>query len=341
MLILLALVVVALAGLLWWMRDRYTYTAGGTRETYASEIPTEDEMIAVAYGALPENLQEDTKNTEIVTPATIEANYMEVAQQHQEAIRREETVVQQYLEDSSRIDPTMPIDQQIARVNTDPAVLAVAAAEERQTQQNDFQQLLATTDAAAKDTCFGTYCAAVQSDVQQKCAEFQSRCFYTNNYDVQRCLATANSGCSTARVDTCRASCGQLVDGIHRKSILKQGDVLSSNQRLQSVSGSTIMILRDNGNLELYYNSELIWSSRTTASGGASTMNQNPYKLMIYPNGDMAIKNALNIEVWHTNTWMNAFDAGTENGPYQCIVAEKMIALLNRNGKILWNSNAT
>lgn len=337
MLILLALVVVAISALLWWLRDRYYRP---TKETFNSLVPSEDETVATAYSLLSPTIQQAARQTEVITPAMIETNYMEIAQQHQEEISRNETVIQQTLNDINSINPNLPLEEQITRNNTNPVVLAAAAAEAQQTQRTNFEQLLTTVDASAKDACFETNCMPIQSDIQLKCSEFQSRCFYNNNYDVQKCLNMANNDCGTARIDTCRTTCNSLIDTTNKKTILKQGDILTTNQRLQSVSGSTVMILRDNGNLELYYNSELIWSSRTAMSEGVSTLNQNPFRLMIYPNGDMVIKNALNVEVWHTNTWMDAFDAGTTNGPYQCVVSEKMISLLNRNGKILWSSNS-
>lgn len=338
MLILLALVVVVISVLLWWLRDRY-YTA--PKEHFSGEIPTEEQRLGNAYSSLSPTTQREARETEIITPAIIESNYMEIAQQHQNEINRNETIVRQMLNDVTSINPNVPMEEQIRQNNTDPAIVAVTAAEEQQTRRNDFEQLLTTIDAEAKDTCFQTNCAPIQSAIQTKCSEFQTNCFYMQNYDIQRCLNMANSDCSTARMDTCRTTCNTLIDTTQKKSILKQGDILTTNQRLQSVSGSTVMILRDNGNLELYDNAELIWSSRTAIQEGGSTLNQNPYKLMIYPNGDMVIKNALNIEVWHTNTWMDAFDAGTANAPYQCVVGEKMIVLLNRNGKILWSSKTT
>jgi hypothetical protein len=343
MLLWLALSVVIITGILWWLKDHY----GKGKERFevspppsGGRVPTEDEMIATAYGALPSENQQQATETEIITPEQIESNYQAVLEEREAAVREAETRIADEMAQVAAVDPSKPMEAQIAAAAAEavatPEVVAAEAAETRRLQMDAFQRLIDTTDAGARDACFTLSCAPVQADVSAKCAQFRERCFYGNHYDIRRCLATADTDCRSERVEACRTTCDTTVRQRNQRTILNQGDTLTTNQRLQSPSGTTVLILRDTGNLELYVQGTLQWSSQTNPNGGASTLDQNPYTLTVTPSGEMVIRNALNIDLWNTNTGMNILDGGMFNAPYKCVVAEGSVALINKNGTILW-----
>lgn len=365
MLLRLALTVVVLTGLLWWMKDHYGYGKG--KEGFNDTVTT-DEMIATAYVAMPSENQQQATTTEIVTPQQMEANYQAVVNQREAIVQIANTGLAAELDRVATIDPTVPIEEQISRAPA-PAPLTLsptgtgagapivtgtqavaakyvtpaakakavaAAAAVAEQKKADFKRLLDTIDASARDACFSQSCVPLQAEMEANCSEFKELCFYRNHYNIQRCLAAANTDCRSDRVEQCRTDCNTVIQKGNQRAILNQGDTLTTNQRLQSPSGSTLLILRDTGDLELYIQGNLKWSSQTNSLGGASTLDQNPYTLMLTPSGELVIRNAINIDVWSTSTGMNVMTGGILNAPYKFIVAEGSVALLNKNGAVLW-----
>jgi hypothetical protein len=119
---------------------------------------------------------------------------------------------------------------------------------------------------------------------------------------------------------------------------LNEGELLNANQYLRSLSGSTYLLLRDNGDLELYSYGRMLWTSARRQMSVNGTIHQGPFKLMIDPTGNIAVKNGLEMDAWSSNTWLDPMKSGSINGPYQLVVREKQAALINRSGAVLWDT---
>ena len=112
------------------------------------------------------------------------------------------------------------------------------------------------------------------------------------------------------------------------RSTLLSGQILENQQLLASANGKFRLCMKHNGNLALYSDQDLIWSSRTQNKG------QPPYKLVMQEDNHLVIYDGSGSAIWGSQTqaegvrggWAMLHDTGSfviydgdnDNNPLWC-----------------------
>jgi hypothetical protein len=339
MLLYLFLLVIGVAVLLLWSLKPY-WNKWKVSEPFEDVAMDQSQMnlLGNAYMSLTPNLQTRVNQTEMVTADVVQQTYesdVAAAQQSTQALQssveaemnRFQMVpiqpMEQTMENAQAI-PLTPEAQQMASVATEEA------------RYRDYQQLVEMRDNNRLEHCYQRSCASTEKEMNAECEKFNETCRIQYGDNIHRCMKNLNQNCNRSLLDRCRDTCRRVLERRMARSKLTGEETLQMNERLTSPSGSTTLHLTDDGNLELWFNTNLLWKFNTNPSQNSYAISQGPYQMMLYPNGDLAIKNGAGFDIWHTNTWLDVFKGGTQNAPYEFVVGEREVFLKNKNGDILW-----
>lgn len=341
MLILLFLTVLVISKVLWWLKDKFRRMREGfSGIPVNARVPSADEALGAALGAITPALQTEARSTPIMEVPTIDAIYQrDQAAAAAAAAQTERGVAQEVQTLLGNSSPGAPLAQTLAIQQGGPGMAAaVAAAEATRIEEERLEDILGAMERQGMDKCFQKDCMTLQTAGDQACREFGDHCMFKLGMDVSRCLKSMDDRCSTGAVEACRAACQKKFQ--EPKNILMEGEVLEANHRLSNLSGSTQLLLRDDGRLELYVRGQKVFGTRPTVGvgGGAGTLDQGPYTLHISASGNLSVRNGIQMDIWSSNTWLSALNAGEVNGPFQLVVSEGRAVLLNRHGAQLWTT---
>jgi hypothetical protein len=331
--------VLVIAGLLWFLKDLWVSGGNGLfRDSKDSKesFETQTGLLGLGYSQLSSQQQQQANATEPITVPVVEQTYQRdtaAAAQTMQSIQQG-TMAEI---NAFQMVPLQPADQAFAAAQApalSPANAAAAARREADVVSSEYQALVERRDRNLLEACYQDSCASTESQMNEECRTFNEECHIRNADNIHLCLGSLNGKCNRSLLDKCRDACMTFLGRRVERVKLIQADVLNMNERLVSPSGSTSLHLSDEGSLELWVNGLLSWKIDPLSSASATMM--GPYKLLIQSNGDMVIKNGVNSDIWHTNTWLDAFKAGSVNSPYELVVQEGEVALKNKNGEDIW-----
>jgi hypothetical protein len=132
--------------------------------------------------------------------------------------------------------------------------------------------------------------------------------------------STSPDQCIGAVASTCRTNVTpQCICGT-----LQQGQELTAGESLWSCDGKYELIMQTDGNLVLYDNGGVLWSTATTGTGATFVIMQDDGNLVVYT--------AASVPEWSSNT------AGHGCGVYLAVQTDGNVVVYTSGGTALWAS---
>jgi hypothetical protein len=322
--------------------------------------PSAGAILMSAFGDLP--AQEQVMATESHKESTVDLNQRvsEYAQgtNPDTAVPVVATVqtnqFQQQVQPQTQLQPTRPLWQQlreqrqsgaspyVARMPTNRIISTRPTPPPAPSQRTvQYALMLSELENNAYESCYIDNCEPVQDYITESCKGFIPECTIQELQNIENCMYSYKDRCDQTPLEECRNHCRNQWGLRSSRSEIKQDEFMKSNERLTSENGQTVLVLRDNGEIELYYNQELTWKSNTNRSEIGGGSDKGPFTLKMHGNGDLVLSNGLGLEVWHTNTWLETLGAGFINAPYVLKLGQGYFYIENKSRQILWRNNTS
>jgi hypothetical protein len=356
LLILVILLFLALWGFLKW-------TEVSTKETFVSDPPpgyrdpSAGQLLMAAFGDLPETERAMATESHQQSQVDLTQSITEYNQRTDPQTARPLVVTQQTNQFEEQVRPqaipTTPLWQQLRqqrqstpqRPTSRPAPRIVSTRPQVPPGPDDrtiqYTLMLSELESNAYDECFIDNCEPVQDYIKESCKKFAPECTIQELQNIENCMMSYQDRCSEKEVEECRQYCRNEWSSRSARTQLNQDEFMKSNDRLTSETGTTVLVLRDNGELEIYYNRELVWKSNTNRSEIGGGSDKGPFMLKMHGNGDLVLSNGLGLEVWHSNTWLDTLGAGFINAPYILKVGNGYMYIENKSKQIIWRNNSS
>lgn len=205
----------------------------------------------------------------------------------------------------------------------------------------EYSLMMSELENNAYNTCYIDNCQPLEEYIKETCTGFTPECTIQELQNIENCMYSYLDRCDEGQVEECKQYCRDEWTSKTTKMELEQDDFISSNERITSERGSTVLVLRDTGEIELYYNQELVWTSNSSRSEIGGGADKGPFTLRMHGNGDLVLSNGLGMEVWHSNTWMDVFGAGFMNAPFVMTVGDGEFYIQNKSKDIIWKNTSS
>jgi len=202
----------------------------------------------------------------------------------------------------------------------------------------NYAELVMSLERNAFEKCYQSECAPIEEEIATACDPFKVECAIQSQLNIADCLNIHYDRCDTSELRKCKEYCRSTWGELGSRTSLTEADSMTSYDKLISPSGRSMLVLHANGNLVLYHDKVITWSSNSDNSMTGGGEANGPFTLALYKNGDLILKNKNNIDIWHTNTWMDALGGGLMNGPYKFEVANNEIYIMNGKAQKLWSN---
>lgn len=242
---------------------------------------------------------------------------------------------QRLKEQKEQKKPYIPKDRKIVPVQKPSVVPPV------DNNKLQYALMISELESSSYNDCYIENCEPVQKYQEESCKGFTPECTIQELQSIDNCLYSYTERCSKQELEQCKEHCRRNWMMRSTRSELKQDETMNSNEKLTTEDGSTSLVLRDNGELELYHNQILVWTSGSSASEIGGGKDKGPFTLTMHGNGDLVLKNGLGLEVWHSNSWLDALGGGFMKAPFKTVVADGEFYIKNRLNNVIWKNSAS
>lgn len=364
MLIRVVFIVVLVSLLLWGFLE---WTKRNQIESFESipdpppnyREPSAGALLMSAFGDLP--AAEQTMATETHRESTVDLNQQITAYAQQNnpvtgvpnvATQQSSQLVQNA---QPQAQPTIPLWQQLRDqrrsganrfVSTQPTQRIVSVRPSAPPPTPDqrtvqYALMMSELESNSYNDCYVDNCEPVQQYIEESCKGFKPECTIQELQNIENCMYSYKDRCDETVLEECRRHCRSQWGLRSSRNEIKQEEFIKSNERISSENGNTVLVLRDNGEIELYYNQELTWKSNTNRSEIGGGSDKGPFMLKMHGNGDLVLTNGMGLEVWHTNTWLETLGAGFINAPYILKLGQGYFYIENKSRQIIWRNNTS
>lgn len=205
----------------------------------------------------------------------------------------------------------------------------------------EYALMMGELEGNAYDKCYIDNCQPVQEYIQESCKGFTPECTIQELQNIENCMYSYADRCDESELEQCKQYCRNDWSSRSSRTELVQDDYMDSNDRITSPDGQTVLVLRDSGEIELYYKMEKIWNSNTGRGEIGGGTDKGPFTLRMHGNGDLVLSNQLGLEVWHSNTWMEPLGAGFMNAPYVMKMGPGYFYIENKLKQIIWKNTTS